>query len=74
MDKFNIVIVESDGNEIHNPKEHNLLNFLSVSILHCKLFLSENYKGIDVPNIYVYENELKVVTKIDNIEHSYLSR
>jgi hypothetical protein len=44
MDKFNIVIVESDGNEIHNPKEHNLLNFLSVSILQCKLFLSENYK------------------------------
>ena len=74
MDKFNIVIVESDRNEIHNPKEHNLLNFLSVSILQCKLFLSENYKGIDVPNIYVYENELKVVTKIDNIEHSYLSR
>lgn len=74
MDKFNIIIIESNGNEIHNPKEHNLLNFLSVSILQCKVFLSENYKGSDFPNIYVYENELKVVTKIDNVEHTYLSK
>jgi hypothetical protein len=71
LDKFNIIIVESDGSEIHNPKEHNLLNFLSVS-LQCKLFLSEDYKGSDISNINVYENELKVVTKIDNVEYSFL--
>lgn len=74
MEKFNIIIIESNGNEIHNPKEHNLLNFLSVPILQCKIFLSENYKGSGVPNIYVHENELKVVTKIDNKEYSYLSK
>jgi len=71
MENCNITIIESNGNVLHHQNEHNVLNKLSVSILQCKVFLSINYKGRDVPNIYVCENELKVVTKINNIQHSF---
>ena len=52
MENCNTIIIESDGNELQDQNEHNLLNKLLVPILQCKVFLSINYKGKDVPNIY----------------------
>lgn len=72
MKNFDIVIIASNGTEIEEKGKNNLLNTLSVSILQCKLFLAKNDIMNDTPNIYVYENDLRVVTTIDNIEYSFL--
>jgi hypothetical protein len=71
MEKYKIIIIEYNGNELHNPTEHNLLNKLHFLITQSKLFISKNHTGIDIPSIYIYENELKVVAKFANIEKTF---